>query len=81
MAQDTPDRIIELWPALSEDTRKALTEIAEASAGGNGPLELTPEEAAALERSRHDFKDGRTLGLADMRAATDAFLAKLRAGT
>jgi hypothetical protein len=74
----TPQRIIELWPILSEEARKALTDIAE-SATNQAPLELTDDEAAALRRSREDFTAGRTLSFEEMRAATDAFLAGLRA--
>jgi hypothetical protein len=74
----TPQRIVELWPSLSEAARQALTEIAE-NATGQAPLELTDEEAAALARSREEFKSGRALSFEEMRAATDAFLAGLRA--
>ena len=77
MTTTTPQRIVELWPALSEEARKALTDIAE-SATSRAPLELSAEEAAALERSRQDFRAGRTLSFEEMRAATDAFLAGLR---
>jgi hypothetical protein len=77
MATTTPQRIVELWPSLSEDARRALTEMAEHATGGV-PLELTDNEAAALERSQEDFKAGRTLSFDEMRAATDAFLAGLR---
>ena len=78
MTITTPQRIIELWPVLSEEARKALTDIAE-SATAQAPLELTAEEAAALQRSREDFSAGRALSFEEMRAATDAFLAGLRA--
>jgi hypothetical protein len=78
MTTTTPQRIIELWPTLSEEARKALTDIAE-SATNQPPLELTAEEAAALQRSQQDFTAGRTLSFEEMRAATDAFLAGLRA--
>lgn len=79
MTTKTPQRIVELWPALSEEARKALTEIAETSAANAPPLELTADEKAALARSRQDFEAGRTLSFDEMRAATDAFLAGLRA--
>lgn len=78
MTTATPQRIVELWPSLSEDARRALTEIAE-NATGQVSLELTSDEAEALDRSRKDFEAGRTLSFEDMRAATDAFLAGLRA--
>ena len=74
----TPQRIIELWPILSEEARKALTDIAE-SATGRAPLELTAEEAAALQRSQEDFTAGRTLSVEEIRTATDSFLGRLRA--
>lgn len=77
MTTTTPQRIVELWPSLSEEARRTLTEIAERATGGVA-LELTDGEAAALEQSRDDFKAGRTLSFDEMRAATDAFLAGLR---
>ena len=78
MTTTTPQRIIELWPALSEEARKALTDIAE-SATSQVPLELSDEEAAALRRSQEDFAARQTLSFEEARAATDAFLARLRA--
>ena len=77
MTTTTPQRIVELWPSLSEEARRALTEIAEC-ATGDTPLELTEVEGIALEQSREDFRAGRTLSFDEMRAATDAFLARLR---
>jgi hypothetical protein len=77
MSTTTPERIVELWPALSEEARRTLTEIAENATTGV-PLELTSDESAALERSKADFKAGQTLSFDEMRAATDAFLAGLR---
>ena len=78
MTTITPHRIIELWPTLSEEARKTLTDIAE-SATSQAPLKLSTEEAAALERSRQDYKAGRTLSFEETLAATDAFLVGLRA--
>ena len=78
MTTTTPQRIVELWPSLSEEARRSLTEIAE-NASGHLPLELTEDEAATLDRSRQDFQAGRTLSFDEMRVATDAFLAGLRA--
>ena len=69
---------VPLFSSLSEEARKALTDIAE-SATNQPPLQLTAEEAAALQRSQQDFTAGRTLSFEEMRAATDAFLARLRA--
>jgi hypothetical protein len=75
MTTTTPERIVELWPSQSEEARRTLTEIAE-NATGNLQLELTKDEAATLDRSRQDFAAGRTLSFDEMRAATDAFLAR-----
>ena len=77
MTTTTPQRIVELWPSLSEEARRALTAIAE-NATNQPALALTDDEAAALERSRRDFEAGRTLSLEEMRTATDAFLDGLR---
>ena len=78
MTTATPQRIIELWPALSDEARKALPDIAE-SAISQVPLELTDDEAAALRQSQEDFAARQTLSFEEARAATDAFLARLRA--
>ena len=40
------------------------------------PRELTAEELALIERSKEDFKAGRTYSLEEARAMTDDYLAK-----
>lgn len=42
------------------------------------PRPLTAEELALIERSKADFKEGRTHSSSEARTLTDAFLAKLR---
>ncbi len=79
MPTTSPQRLIELWPSLTEEQREALVEIAETAAMPDAPFPLTPEEANALERSKEDFKAGRTRSRAEAEAATDAFLQGLRA--
>ncbi len=41
--------------------------------------DLTDDERAAIERSREDFKAGRTYSVDEYRAEMDAFMATLRA--
>jgi hypothetical protein len=79
MAITTPQRIVELWPSLTESQREALVDMAETVAKPGALLQLTNEEAAALARSIDDFTAGRTFSLAEADAATDAFLRGLRA--
>lgn len=79
MSGASPQRIVELWPALTERQREALVGLAEDAATPLGGLELTGEETAALARSKDDFAAGRTLSFAEAEAATDEFLRSLRA--
>ena len=79
MSTITPDRIIQLWPSLSEEAREKLVEIAESIAEADTPLELSPDEELLLKQAREDFKYGRTLSLDDYKADLDAFFGGLRA--
>jgi hypothetical protein len=64
-------------PALADEQVDALAEMVAAWAQPQAPLDLTPEELAGIERSREDFKHGRTYTSAEARALTEAFLAEL----
>jgi hypothetical protein len=64
-------------PALDDDGVAAVAEIVEQMTQEPVHLDLTDEELAAIERSREDFKAGRTYSSAEARAITSAFLAKL----
>ena len=77
MSTVTPDRIVELWPHLSDEAREKLVEIAEEDAGDS--LQLTPEEERLIEQSREDFRQGRVLDEDEYRAEMDAFMQQLRA--
>ena len=79
MSTITLDRIVQLWPRLSEAERETLIEIAESIAEADSPLELSPEEELLLEQAREDFKQGRTISLDDYRAELNAFFDGLRA--
>jgi hypothetical protein len=79
MATLMPQRIVELRPALTEQQRAALVDIAESAVTRKSGLCLTDDEAAALAASRIDFKTGQTLSFAEAEAATDAMLRGLRA--
>jgi hypothetical protein len=71
----TIDRIVELWPTLSEETKARLIEIAERCSDDEGLL-LTAEEEALLEQSREDFREGRVVSLEDLREDLAAFIEK-----
>jgi hypothetical protein len=79
MTISTPQRIIELWPALTESQREALLDLAESAAKPTACLHLTDAETAALAQSMDDFSAGRTLSFEEAEATTNAFLAGLRA--
>jgi hypothetical protein len=64
-------------PALADEQVDALAEMVAAWAQPQTPLDLTPEELAGIERSREDFKHGRTYTSEEARALTNAFLAEL----
>ena len=79
MSEITPDRIIELWPNLSEEARQHIVEIAESDLAPEAELELTAEEEALIEQGREDFRQGRTLSLEEWKADLDIFMVELRA--
>ena len=78
MTTITLDRIVELWPHLSDEAREKLVEIAEENAGGS--LQLTPEEERLIEQSREDFRQGRSVSLSEWRAELDTFVANYKVG-
>jgi hypothetical protein len=65
MITKTPDRIVELWPHLSEAARAET-------------VAFTPEELAGIERGRQDFKHGRTLTADQFESNMDTFMTGLR---
>ena len=66
-------------PALDDERVATVAEMVQSLTQPVVSLELTDEERAAIERSKDDFKAGRTYSLAEARARTDAFLAQLGA--
>lgn len=64
---------------LGEKELDALVELTTAWAQPHSSFKFSEEERAAVERSREDFKFGRTLTLDEAEARTDAFLAARRA--
>jgi hypothetical protein len=48
MSIATPDRIIELWPCLSDEARQRLLDLAELSASRDVSLPLSDEEERLL---------------------------------
>lgn len=79
MTTKTLDRLVELWPHLSEAARADLITRAEATATLADKIEFTSEDLAGIERGRQDFRDGRTLSLPECRAAMDTFFDRLKA--
>ena len=79
MNTKTPNRIIELWPHLTEAARADLITRAEAIAANVDKFEFTLEDLAGIERGRQDFEHDRTLSLSDYRADMDAFFDRLKA--
>ena len=81
MSTNTPDRILELWPSLSDEARERLVEIAESIAGADVPLVLSSAEEQLLKQAREDFRHGRTQSLDDFKADLDVLFAELRCRT
>ncbi len=79
MSLITPDRIAELWPALSSEARRRITEIVEADAGNDVPLDLSDEEERLLAQARDDFEHGRALDAEEYHAGMSAFMQRLAA--
>lgn len=79
MTTKTLDRVIELWPNLSEEAREDIVEIAEAKAVGTGPRDLTPYEESMVEQSLNDFKHGRFMDNHEYHTHIDEFIRRLAA--
>jgi hypothetical protein len=75
----TPERIAELWPALSPEARQQIAEIVEADAVKDMPLDLSAEEERLLAQALDDFKQGRALNAGEYRAEMSAFMKRLAA--
>jgi hypothetical protein len=79
MSTITPERIVELWPALSLEARRQIAEIVEAGAGKDMPLDLSEDEERLLAQALDDFKQGRALDAGECRAEMSAFMKRLAA--
>lgn len=64
---------------LGEEELTTLVEVTTSWVQPAQDFKLTDTERAAVERSREDFKAGRTLSLDEAEARTDTFLAARRA--
>jgi hypothetical protein len=60
-----------------EAVLKVADIIGDLAANDHLPRELNPDELAAIERSREDFRAGRTYSSDEARAITDDYLEKL----
>jgi hypothetical protein len=64
--------------SLDDEEVQAVAEIIEDMTSDDDlPRVLESDELAAIEQSRADFREGRTYSLAEAKALTDQFLAKL----
>ena len=77
MTTMTPERIVELWPSLTDAARRSLIDIAEGIAATPSKLALTDDERAAVERSRQDFRNGRVLSEDEYRHSMNVFMRSL----
>jgi hypothetical protein len=66
-------------PALDDDRLSTVAELVEQMTQSDMALDLTDEELAAIERSKADFKAGRTLSSQEYKAEMDAFMTRLAA--
>jgi hypothetical protein len=71
------DMIRSALPAIDDERIETLAEIAMALARPPSLGALTPHEIELLDRAKADFATGRTLGLSEARAASDALFAEL----
>jgi hypothetical protein len=72
------ERVIELWPSLSDEARADVVELAEASQQP-AMRPLTRYELDMLERSREDFKHGRFMNADEYYQHMQEFLRELAA--
>lgn len=79
MSMIDPERIAELWPALSQEARRQIAAIVEADAGKEVPLNLSREEERLLAQARDDFRHGRALDTVEYHAEMTAFMHRLAA--
>jgi hypothetical protein len=79
MSVITPDRIAELWPALSREARRKIAQIVEAETARDAPLDLSDEEERLLAQARADFKHGRALDTDEYHAEMTGFMQGLAA--
>jgi hypothetical protein len=71
--------IKETLASLDDEGVEAVAEFVQSMGRPLDVSQLTPEELAGIERSKADFREGRTYSLEEARAMTDAFVAKLLA--
>jgi hypothetical protein len=74
---ETMARIAATLPALDDERLAAVADIVDQMVQPDVAIELTAEELAGIERSREDFRTGRTLSSQEYRTEIDAFMARL----
>ena len=74
MSTKTLDRVVELWPSLSDEAQAEIVEIVEGAAAQTaGFRDLTPHEELMIEQSIEDFKQGRVLTSEEVRQHFDDY--------
>jgi hypothetical protein len=71
--------IKETLASLDDEGVEAVAEFAQSMGRPLDMSQLTPEELAGIERSKADFREGRTVGLEEYRSEMDAFMQRLKA--
>ena len=77
MTVQTPKRIVELWPLMTEEAQRSLIKIAEGIAVSAKQVSLSESDRASIEASKMDFKKGKVLSENEFRKDMDAFMQTL----
>ncbi len=70
--------IKETLASLDDEGVEAVAEFVQSMGRPLDVGQLTPEELAGIERSKADFREGRTYSLEEARALSDAMVAQRR---
>jgi hypothetical protein len=70
--------IKETLASLDDEGVEAVAEFVQSMGRPLDVSQLTPDELAGIERSKADFREGRTYSLEEARALSDAMVAKRR---
>jgi hypothetical protein len=71
--------IKETLASLDDEGVETVAEFVQSMGRPLDMSQLTPEELAGIERSKADFREGRTVSLEEYRCEMDAFMQRLKA--